>query len=182
MVQLLFSNNGTRRCTQVSCCSPSIKQPSLTISAVFTDGRHAEHFARVPREHRSPLLVCVRHVFLMFKHEFCWKYQYNKYMFNFIDHLHFYSCKRLCRQGPPVRCFARGGNSAVKTVLPAIKSYKAINITIHWYKKDERLTAIYMYTQKDSINVTCGLNICSVGNRHCLVTDGSVLPVGKKES
>ena len=23
--------------------------------------------------------------FLMFKHWFCWKYQYNKYMFNFID-------------------------------------------------------------------------------------------------
>jgi hypothetical protein len=81
-----------------------------------------------------------------------------------------------------VHCFARGGYSAVKTVLPAIKSYKTINITIHWYKKDERLTAIYMYTQKDSIYVTCGLNICSVGNRHCLVTDGSVLPVGKKES
>ena len=27
--------------------------------------------------------------FLMFKHWFCWKYQYNKYMINFIDHLHF---------------------------------------------------------------------------------------------
>ena len=26
---------------------------------------------------------------LMFKHWFCWKYQYNKYMFNFIDHLQF---------------------------------------------------------------------------------------------
>jgi hypothetical protein len=23
--------------------------------------------------------------FLMFKHLFCWKYQYNKYIFNFID-------------------------------------------------------------------------------------------------
>jgi hypothetical protein len=31
--------------------------------------------------------------FLMFKHWFCWKYQYNKYTFNFIDHVHFYSCE-----------------------------------------------------------------------------------------
>jgi hypothetical protein len=27
--------------------------------------------------------------FLMLKHWFCWKYQYKKYMFNFIDHLQF---------------------------------------------------------------------------------------------
>ena len=32
---------------------------------------------------------CVRHVFLMFKHWFCWRYQYNKYMFNVIN---IYSC------------------------------------------------------------------------------------------
>ena len=34
--------------------------------------------------------------FLMFKHWFCWKYQCNKYMFNFIDHLHFNSCEWSC--------------------------------------------------------------------------------------
>ena len=27
--------------------------------------------------------------FLMLQHWFCWKYQYKKYMFNFIDHLQF---------------------------------------------------------------------------------------------
>jgi hypothetical protein len=37
--------------------------------------------------------------FFMFKHWFCWKYQYNKYMFNFIDHLHFYSCELFCWSG-----------------------------------------------------------------------------------
>jgi hypothetical protein len=42
--------------------------------------------ARGPHEHRGTMLN-VQHVFLMFKHWFCWKYQYNKYMFNFIDHL-----------------------------------------------------------------------------------------------
>ena len=53
-----------------------------------------------PLEHRGPILIsvcCVQHVFFhMFKHWFCWKYQYNKYMFNFIDHLHFYFCEWLC--------------------------------------------------------------------------------------
>jgi len=33
----------------------------------------------------------------MFKHWFCFKYQYKKYIFNFIDHLHFYSCEWLRR-------------------------------------------------------------------------------------
>ena len=33
----------------------------------------------------GPMLI----YFLMFKHLFCWTYQYNKYMFNFIDHLYF---------------------------------------------------------------------------------------------
>jgi len=35
-------------------------------------------------------------MFLMFKLWFCWKYQYNKYMFNFIDNFHWYSCEWLC--------------------------------------------------------------------------------------
>jgi hypothetical protein len=34
-------------------------------------------------------MYVVQSMFLMFKHWFCWKNQYNKYMFNFIDHLHY---------------------------------------------------------------------------------------------
>jgi len=39
----------------------------------------------------------VRHLFFKLKYWFCWKYQYNKFMFYFNDHLHFYSCEWLCR-------------------------------------------------------------------------------------
>jgi hypothetical protein len=35
--------------------------------------------------------------FLMFKHWFCWKYQYKKYLCNIIDHLQFYFCECLYR-------------------------------------------------------------------------------------
>ena len=44
--------------------------------------------------HANLFILCTAS-FLMFKHWFCWKY--NKYMFNFIDHLHLYSCEWLCR-------------------------------------------------------------------------------------
>ena len=30
------------------------------------------------------------------KHWFCWKYQYKKYMFNFINHLQVYFCECVC--------------------------------------------------------------------------------------
>jgi hypothetical protein len=49
--------------------------------------------ARGAHEHRGPMLIyvcCVRH---MFKQYFWLKCQYNKYMFNFIDHVCFYSCE-----------------------------------------------------------------------------------------
>ena len=38
-------------------------------------------------DHRCPCysMYVVFHMFLMFKHWFCWIYQYNKFMFNFID-------------------------------------------------------------------------------------------------
>ena len=41
--------------------------------------------------HANLGMLCVA-CYLMFKHRVYWKYQYNKYLFNFIDHLHFYSC------------------------------------------------------------------------------------------
>ena len=46
-------------------------------------------------------------MFLMVKHWFSWKYQYNKYMFNFIDIYIFIPVSGyLCRA--PVHCFTRG--------------------------------------------------------------------------
>jgi len=51
----------------------------------------------VPRALGSPCLSMYvgTACYLMFKRWFCWKCQYNKYMFNFIDHLHLYSCEWL---------------------------------------------------------------------------------------
>ena len=48
----------------------------------------------VPRANEPHPNLCMLYTawFLMFKHWFCWKYQYKKYMFNFIDHLQFYFC------------------------------------------------------------------------------------------
>ena len=54
--------------------------------------------------------------YLMFKHRVYWKYLYNKYIFNFIDHLHCYSSEQLCRQGPSA-LLCREAYNAVKTAL-----------------------------------------------------------------
>ena len=60
----------------------------LQVSAVLTHGHAGQFVAREPHKYRGPMLIyvcCVQHVFLKLKHRFCWKYQYNKYMFSFID-------------------------------------------------------------------------------------------------
>jgi hypothetical protein len=68
--------------------------------------------------HDNLCLLCTT-CFLMFKYWFCWKYQYNKSLFYFIDHLPCYSCEWLCHYGP--QCTAlQGAYDAVKTVLPLI--------------------------------------------------------------
>jgi hypothetical protein len=53
-------------------------------------------------EQRNAILiykVCMLYTawILMFKHWFCWNYQYKKYMFNLIDHLQFYFCECVFR-------------------------------------------------------------------------------------
>ena len=53
-------------------------------------------------------MLCTACFFFIFKHWFCCKWQYNKYMFNFIDHLQFYSCKWLCRHVPQCTSLPRG--------------------------------------------------------------------------
>ena len=60
--------------------------------------------------HRDPMLIyvcCVQHVFLMFKQWFCWKYQYNKYMINFID-IYIFIPVSGCVGRATMHCFAQG--------------------------------------------------------------------------
>ena len=61
-----------------------------------------------PHQHRGPMLIyecCAQHVFLMFKHWLCWKYQCNKYMFNLIDNYIFIIVNGCVCSGP-VHCFS----------------------------------------------------------------------------
>ena len=52
----------------------------------------------VPRANEPYTNLCMLYTawFLMFKHWFCWKYQYKKYMFNFIDHLYSFISVSVC--------------------------------------------------------------------------------------
>ena len=60
-----------------------------------------------PNDHRNPMLFYVCCVFLMFKHWFCWMYQDNKYMFNFID-IYIFIPVSGCLGRAQVNCFGRG--------------------------------------------------------------------------
>jgi hypothetical protein len=72
-----------------------------------------------PHEYRG--LEAHGNLCILFKHWFRWKYQYNKYMFNFIDIFSFIPVSGCVVQpGAPVHCFARGGYYAVKMALPTI--------------------------------------------------------------
>ena len=90
---------------------------SPLIRAVLTHG-NTGNLPGGGGSHDNLCLLCTT-CFLMFKYWFCWKYQYNKSLFYFIDHLPCYSCEWLCRYGP--QCTAlQGAYDAVKTVLPLI--------------------------------------------------------------
>jgi hypothetical protein len=72
------------------------------ISAVLTHGRTGQ----MPGSHAhwGPclyiyILCCVQHVFKCLNTDFVGSTN-SIYMFNFIDHLHFYSCELLHRWGP----------------------------------------------------------------------------------
>jgi len=74
---------------------------------------------------RGPMLIyvyCVQHVFLMFKHWFCWKYQYNKHMFNFIDIYCFIPVSG-CVGMSPSALHCSGVYNAVKTALIMKKAH-----------------------------------------------------------
>ena len=49
--------------------------------------------------HADICMLCTA-CLLMVKHWFCWKYQYNKYIFNFIDQLHFIPVSGCVGRGP----------------------------------------------------------------------------------
>jgi hypothetical protein len=55
-------------------------------------------------------------MFLMFKHRFCWEYQYNKYVFNFIHIYSFISVSGCVDMGPGV-LLCPGVHNAVKMAL-----------------------------------------------------------------
>ena len=65
--------------------------------------------------HANLGMLCMT-CYLMFKHWVCWKYQYNRYMFNFVDHLHCYACVGRA----PSALFCLGAYNAVKTALYTI--------------------------------------------------------------
>jgi hypothetical protein len=67
-------------------------------------------------------------MFLMFKHWFCWKYKYNKYMFNFIDNYTFIPVSGCVGMGSSAHCFARGP----KMPIPRHYSYgpRKLNIIL----------------------------------------------------
>jgi len=73
-------------------CSRYVKQCRLNAWARWAVARGPNSIGG----HAYLCMLCTA-CFLIFKHYFCWKRQYNRYMFNFIDHLDFYSCEWLCR-------------------------------------------------------------------------------------
>ena len=113
-------NQSTRRKTQ-TCryTSPwaGFKLTTLVVigSAVLTHG-HAGQLPGAP-DRANLCMLCTACFFLMFKHWFCWKYQYNKYMFNFIDTHSFILVSGCVDTDPPGHCFFPGAYYAVNTVL-----------------------------------------------------------------
>jgi hypothetical protein len=88
-----------------------------------------------PHDHRGTMLIyecCIQHVFLMFKHWFCWKYQYNQYMFNFIDIYSFISVSGCVGRGPSALLCPWAYNF-VKTALSKWehKSENKLNIILY---------------------------------------------------
>ena len=83
--------------------------------------------ARGPHKHRGLMLIYV--CFLMFKHWFCCKYQYNKYMFNFIDIYNFIPVNGCVGVGPSATLCPRAYN-AVKTALLTMEVLCSYNVCI----------------------------------------------------
>ena len=95
--------------------------PILTyINAVLTHGQ-AGQLPGGPTStgvYANLCMLCVA-CFLMFKLWFCWKYQYNKYMFNFIDIYSFIHASG-CVGISPSALLCLGAYNAVKTALTYI--------------------------------------------------------------
>ena len=80
-------------------------------------------------------------MFLMFKHLLCWKYQYNQYMFDFINIYSFISVSG-CVGMASSALFYMGANNAVKMALKTIRyslsgaEIKLTNLTVtsHYHK------------------------------------------------
>ena len=89
----------------------------IMVSAILTHG-HTGQFPGVPTNTGAMLIYvcCVQHVFLLFKHWFYWKYQYNRYMFIFIDIYSFIPVSG-CVGMVPSALLCPGAHNAAKTAL-----------------------------------------------------------------
>ena len=99
--------------TLYSDCVEHVFQQVIIMFSVILIYGHA--VVRGPHEHRGQANLCMfnsiicmlcKACFLMFKHWFCWKYQYNKYMFNSIDIYRFIPVSG-CVYIDLVHCFSR---------------------------------------------------------------------------
>ena len=71
---------------------------------------------KVSKQSRVRMLICVQHVFLMFKHWFCWKYQFNEYTFNSIKIYSFIPVSSCLGIGPRALLYP-GAHNTVKMIL-----------------------------------------------------------------
>jgi hypothetical protein len=96
-----------------------VRQEVRAVLTAFMPSRSAV-LAHEHSEHKGPMLsMCT---FLMLKHWLCWKYQYNKYMFNFIDIYSFIPVGGCVGRGPIVLLWPEPIN-AVKTALTSCRTY-----------------------------------------------------------
>jgi CDP-diglyceride synthetase len=113
-----ISNIGLYHAIYSLCtCSWSVNDEWRTVRAVLCMGTMGS-WPGIPRSKEPHTNLCMLYTawYLMLKYWFCWKYQYKKYMFNFIDHLQFYFCE----------CFSHTTYLSILRQYSAYKSYSKI--------------------------------------------------------
>ena len=80
------------------------------------------------RPHGNLCMLCIT-CFLMFKHWFCWKYQYtNIHVYLISSPFTLYSCEYSCVSRTPLHCFARGPIILLRRPCPLCRNNQLI-----WY-------------------------------------------------
>ena len=80
--------------------------------------------------HANLCMLCIA-CFLMFKRWFCWKYKYNKYMFNFIEIYSFIPVSGCVGMGP-VHCFAVKTSLIIQVCIERGNFHKCESIFSEW--------------------------------------------------